>query len=136
VGFVDEEGRVHFAGRLLDRIRRRGENISAAELESIAMGHPEVAEAAAVGVPGEFGEHEVKLDVAPTTADFDVPAYHAWLAERLPRYMVPMYIELHDELPKSSSAKIQKHKLTEGGADRPGVHVFDPRAVSDVPRTP
>jgi crotonobetaine/carnitine-CoA ligase len=129
VGFVDEEGRVHFAGRLQDRIRRRGENISAAELESIAMGHPEVAEAAAVGVPGEFGEHEVKLDVAPTVADFDVPAYHAWLAERLPRYMVPMYVELHDELPKSSSAKIQKHKLAEGGADRPGVHVFDPRAV-------
>ena len=42
--------------------------------------------------------------------------------------MVPMYIELHDELPKSSSAKIQKHKLTEGGVDRPGIHVFDPRA--------
>jgi hypothetical protein len=42
--------------------------------------------------------------------------------------MVPMYIELHDELPKSASAKIQKHKLSEGGADRPGVHVFDPRA--------
>ncbi len=136
VGFVDEEGHVHFAGRLQDRIRRRGENISAAELESIAMGHPEVAEAAAVGVPGEFGEHEVKLDVAPTTEDFDVPAYHAWLAERLPRFMVPMYIELHEELPKSSSAKIQKHKLAEGGADRPGVHVFDPRAVSAGPRTP
>jgi carnitine-CoA ligase len=128
VGFVDEEGRVHFAGRLQDRIRRRGENISAAELESIAMGHPQVVEAAAVGVPGEFGEHEVKLDVATTTADFDVTDYHAWLAERLPRFMVPMYIELHDELPKSSSAKIQKHKLTEGGIERPGIHVFDPRA--------
>jgi crotonobetaine/carnitine-CoA ligase len=134
VGFVDEEGRVHFAGRLQDRIRRRGENISAAELESIAMGHPQVTEAAAVAVPGEFGEHEVKLDVA-TLGDFDVEAYHAWLQERLPRFMVPMYIELHDELPKSASAKIQKHKLSEGGAERPGVHVFDPRAVS-ARRTP
>jgi crotonobetaine/carnitine-CoA ligase len=136
IGFVDEEGRVHFAGRLQDRIRRRGENISAAELESIAMGHPQVTEAAAVAVPGEFGEHEVKLDVATTTEDFDVAAYHAWLQERLPKFMVPMYIELHDELPKSASAKIQKHKLTEGGVDRPGVHVFDPRALSAARRTP
>jgi crotonobetaine/carnitine-CoA ligase len=128
VGFVDEEGRVHFAGRLQDRIRRRGENISAAELESIAMGHPAITEAAAVGVPGEFGEHEVKLDVAATDPDLDVAAYHGWLVERLPRFMVPMYIEVHDELPKSASAKIQKHKLIEGGLDRPGVHVFDPRA--------
>lgn len=135
VGYVDEEGRVHFAGRLQDRIRRRGENISAAELESIAMAHPEVTEAAAVGVPGEFGEHEVKLDVA-TTGGLDVGAYHAWLAERLPRYMVPMYIEVHDELPKSASAKIQKHKLVEAGVDRPEVHVFDPRAATAGSRTP
>lgn len=137
VGYVDEQGRVHFAGRLQDRIRRRGENISAAELESIAMGHPAVTEAAAIGVPGEFGEHEVKLDVAVTDEGFDVAEYHAWLRERLPRYMVPMYVEVHAELPKSASAKIQKHKLLEAGLDRPEVHVFDPRAVTaGAPRTP
>ena len=130
VGFVDERGLVHYAGRVQDRIRRRGENISAAELESIAMTHPQITEAAAVGVPGEFGEHEVKLDVATTGEELDVAAYHAWLAERLPKFMVPMYVEIHDELPKSSSAKVQKHLLVEGGVDRPGVHVFDPRAVA------
>ena len=130
VGFVDELGLVHYAGRVQDRIRRRGENISAAELESIAMTHPQITEAAAVGVPGEFGEHEVKLDVATTGEELDVAAYHAWLAERLPKFMVPMYVEIHDELPKSSSAKVQKHLLVEGGVDRPGVHVFDPRAVA------
>ncbi|MEV5848570.1 AMP-binding protein [Streptomyces sp. NPDC051985] len=127
LGFVDEEGRVHYAGRVQDRIRRRGENISAAELEAIALGHPAVVEAAAVGVPGEFGEDEVKLDVAATGGDLDVPAFHAWFAERVPRYMVPLYIEVHDELPKSTSAKIQKHKLVEAGVDRPAVHVFHPR---------
>ncbi len=130
VGFVDERGLVHYAGRVQDRIRRRGENISAAELESIAMTHPQITEAAAVGVPGEFGEHEVKLDVATTGEELDVAAYHAWLVDRLPKFMVPMYIEIHDELPKSSSAKIQKHLLVEGGLDRPGIHVFDPRAVA------
>ena len=69
VGFVDEEGRVHFSGRSQDRIRRRGENISAAELEFIAAAHEEVVECAAYGVPGELGEHEVKLDVYPRARD-------------------------------------------------------------------
>ena len=127
VGFVDEEGRVHFSGRLQDRIRRRGENISAAELEFIALGHPEVVEAAAFGVPGEFGEHEVKLDVVPARRRLRRRARTTrWLTEQLPRYMVPRYIELHDELPKSPSEKVQKHKLTEAGVDRPEVLTFEP----------
>jgi crotonobetaine/carnitine-CoA ligase len=128
LGFVDEEGRVHYHGRLQDRIRRRGENISAAELEFIALGHEAIVEAAAFGVPGEFGEQEVKLDIASTDPDLDVDAYHDWLQERLPRYMVPLYLEVHAELPKSPSAKVQKNKLADAGLDRPEVHVFDPRA--------
>jgi crotonobetaine/carnitine-CoA ligase len=130
LGFVDDAGRVHYHGRLQDRIRRRGENISAAELEFIALGHEAIVEAAAFGVPGEFGEQEVKLDVASTDPGLDVVAFHAWLQERLPRYMVPLYLEVHDELPKSPSAKVQKNKLADAGLDRPEVHVFDPRARS------
>src|SRR4051794_393049 len=127
VGFVDEDGRVHFSGRAQDRIRRRGENISAAQLEFIAATHDEIVEGAAIGVPGELGEHEVKLDVFARDASFDVHAYHRWLAERLPRYMVPRYIEVHpDELPKTPSQKVQKYKLAEAGLDRPEVTVFEP----------
>ncbi|QEC50545.1 AMP-binding protein [Baekduia soli] len=126
VGIIDEEGRVHYRGRVQDRIRRRGENISAAELEFIASGHEAIVEAAAYGVPGEFGEHEVKLDVVSCVADLDPAAYHAWLTEQLPRYMVPRYLELLPELPKSPSEKVQKHKLAEAGVDRPGVLVFEP----------
>ncbi len=128
VGMVDERGLVHYRGRLQDRIRRRGENISAAELEFIAMSHPSIVEAAAIGVPGEFGEHEVKLDVVPVEGDFDPHAYHAWLEEQLPRYMVPRYLELQSELPKSASAKVQKHLLVAAGFDRPEVLVFEPAA--------
>jgi crotonobetaine/carnitine-CoA ligase len=127
VGFVDPEGRVHFSGRSQDRIRRRGENISSAELEFIAASHEEVLECAAYGVPGELGEHEVKLDVFPRSGDFDVHAYHRWLAEKLPRYMVPRYIEVFaEELPKTPSQKIQKFKLAEAGVDRPAVIEFEP----------
>ena len=68
LGYHDEEGRLHYAGRRQDRIRRRGENVSAAELEFIALGHADVLEAAAFGVPGELGEHEIKLDVVAARA--------------------------------------------------------------------
>jgi crotonobetaine/carnitine-CoA ligase len=127
VGYVDADGRVHFSGRSQDRIRRRGENISAVELEFIAAQHDEVVECAAYGVPGELGEHEVKLDVYARSVEFDVRAYHGWLEERLPRYMVPRYIELHaGELPKTPSQKVQKFKLAEAGVARPEVFEFTP----------
>jgi crotonobetaine/carnitine-CoA ligase len=127
VGYVDDDGRVHFSGRSQDRIRRRGENISAVELEFIAAQHAEVVECAAYGVPGELGEHEVKLDVYARSGEFDVRAYHGWLEERLPRYMVPRYIELHaGELPKTPSQKVQKFKLAEAGVARPEVFEFTP----------
>jgi crotonobetaine/carnitine-CoA ligase len=128
LGWVDDEGRVHYSGRTYDRIRRRGENVSATELEFIALGHPAIVEAAAFGVPGEFGEHEIKLDVASADPDLDLREYHAWLEERLPRYMVPRYLEFHAELPKSPSEKVQKHKLIEAPLDRPEVLVFEPVA--------
>jgi crotonobetaine/carnitine-CoA ligase len=126
VGTVDAQGRVHYRGRLQDRIRRRGENISAAELEFIALSHPAIVEAAAFGVPGEFGEHEVKLDVVSADPDLDLRDYHAWLTEKLPRFMVPRYLELRDVLPKSPSEKVQKHRLIEASLDRPEVLTFEP----------
>jgi crotonobetaine/carnitine-CoA ligase len=126
LGSIDEQGRVHYRGRLQDRIRRRGENISATELEFIAMRHEAIVEAAAFGVPGEFGEHEVKLDIVSTGADLDLQDFHGWLVQRLPRFMVPRYLELRPELPKSASAKIQKHLLASATLDRPEVIVFEP----------
>jgi crotonobetaine/carnitine-CoA ligase len=118
---------VHFSGRSQDRIRRRGENISATELEFIAAQHEEIVECAAYGVPGELGEHEVKLDVYPRDDTFDVRAYHRWLEEKLPRYMVPRFIEVFSaELPKTASQKIQKFKLAEAGVNRPEVIEFVP----------
>ena len=59
----DEQGLLHYRSRTQDRIRRRGENVSAPELEWVALTHPEVVEAAAYGVPSELGEEDVKLDV-------------------------------------------------------------------------
>jgi len=75
---------------------------------------------------GELGEHEVKLDVVSCSRGFDLQEYHAWLRDELPRHMVPRYLELLPELPKSASTKVQKHKLAAAGIDRREVLAFEP----------
>jgi crotonobetaine/carnitine-CoA ligase len=125
LGYYDDAGRVHFVMRNQDSIRRRGENISAVELENVARTHPDVVDAAAYAVPAELGEHEVKLDVV--TADGLTPdALHAWLRDQLPRYMVPRYLERRAELPRTPSQRVEKYKLAADGLGRPEVHEYAP----------
>jgi len=126
LGFVDDEGRVHYRGRRQDRIRRRGENVSASELEFVALRHEDVIEAAAYGVPGELGEHEIKLDVILRDGAGPLAELHAWLAEQLPRYMVPLYLERRSGFPKTPSERVEKYKLAAEPLDRAEVEVFEP----------
>jgi crotonobetaine/carnitine-CoA ligase len=116
-GAYDEDGLLYYRGRMQDRLRRRGENVSAFELELVANGHPDVIEAAAYGIPGEFGEHDIKLDCVVRN-DLDAADLHAWLRENLPRYMVPRYLELCESLPKTPSMRIEKYKLAARPLDR------------------
>ena len=120
VATYDEDGCLHYRGRMQERIRRRGENVSALELELVALRHPQVLEAAAFAVPGEFGEDDVKLDVV-LKDDLDLAELHAWLVENLPRFMVPRYVERREAFPKTPSERVEKYKLAEEGAERPGV---------------
>jgi crotonobetaine/carnitine-CoA ligase len=118
----DDEGILHFRSRKQDRIRRRGENVSAAELEWVVMKHECVLDAAAYGVASPLGEEDVKLDVVlrePITLD----DLHAWLTENLPRFMVPRYLEVRESFPKTPSERIEKYKLTADPVDR--AEVFD-----------
>lgn len=64
LGYVDERGHLRFLGRMKEMIRRRGENVSDFEVEEALGLHPAVAEAAAVGIPSELGEEDVKVYVA------------------------------------------------------------------------
>jgi crotonobetaine/carnitine-CoA ligase len=125
LAYVDEDGRIHFKGRKQDRIRRRGENVSASELEFVALQHREIVEAAAYGVPGEFGEHEIKLDLV-CSGDIDLYQVHAWLEERLPRFMVPRYLERCESFPKTPSERIEKYQLAARPLERHEVLVFEP----------
>lgn len=120
----DEDGLVHFHGRLQERIRRRGENISASELEFVVLDHPDVLEAAAYGVPSPLGEEDVKLDVVVRGA-FDPDRFEGWLADNLPRFMIPRYLEVRDSFPKTPSERVQKHHLKQEGVERPEVRDTD-----------
>src|SRR5882757_8428570 len=92
-----------FLGRKKEVIRRRGENLSPAEVEAALERHPDVVEAAVVGVPSELSEEDVKAFVVVTPGGSpDLAAVHAFAREQLAAYKVPRYIEVVDELPHTA----------------------------------
>jgi crotonobetaine/carnitine-CoA ligase len=126
LGYYDEQGMIHFVMRNQDAIRRRGENISAVELENVARQHPQVIDAAAYAVPSELGEHEVKLDLIATDELGSLDDLHRWLSSNLPRFMVPRYLELREDFPRTTSQRVEKYKLAGRPLDRPDVREFAP----------
>lgn len=109
---MDEDGYFYFVDRKKDAIRRRGENISSYEVESVFNRHAGVLECAAVAVPSEFGEDEVKV-VVVRRAGHSVTAEELWAFcdDAMPKFWVPRYIEFRDALPKTANQKIQKYRL-------------------------
>jgi carnitine-CoA ligase len=120
-GRLDADGYLYFADRKKEAIRRRGENISAYEVETVLCRHPAVAEAAAVPVPSELGEDDVMAYVvAAPDAAIDHPELIRFCAEHMAYYMVPRYLEVIDALPKTPSEKIEKYKLAVSARERLG----------------
>lgn len=113
---IDADGYYYFRGRLKDFIRRRGENISAFEIEREALAHPAVREAAAVGIPSSLGEEEIKLCVVPHSGQALDPAELArHLRPRLAPFMRPRYIQVRADFPRTATQRIQKFRLVEEG---------------------
>lgn len=115
LAWKDADGYYHFVDRLGDRIRRRAENISSYEIEVAAMQHASVRECAAVGVASEFASDDDVLLVVVPEADFDPRALLAHLAQVLPHFMVPRYIDTLDDLPRTPTNKVRKAALRQRG---------------------
>jgi len=109
----DEDGWFYLVDRMKDAIRRRGENISSFEVESIVSQHPEVVECAAVAAPAELGEDEVRVVIIARDPDrFDPAELLGWLESRMPRYMWPRYVDVVEDLPRNeSTGRIKKHEI-------------------------
>jgi crotonobetaine/carnitine-CoA ligase len=115
-GFTrDESGNYYFVDRIKDAIRRRGENISSFEVESAVNEHPAVAESAVIGVPSELSEDEVKVIVVLHPGVALLPEeLITFLVPRMPRFMIPRYVEFVEELIKTDSTqRTQKFALRE-----------------------
>jgi carnitine-CoA ligase len=103
LGFLDEEGFLYFKGREVHWLRRRGENISAYEVEQIIARYPGVAEAIVVGVPSELGEEEVKVFITlQPDATIEPSQLIVWCMERMAAFKTPRYVEFIDSFPRSS----------------------------------
>jgi crotonobetaine/carnitine-CoA ligase len=111
----DEDGDLFFLDRSRDVIRRRSENISSLEIEAEARQHPQVQDAAALGVDTPDGE-EVMLVVAPMKGgSVDPLDLTQFLLGRLPHFMVPRFVRVVTELPKTQTNRVQKSELRSQG---------------------
>jgi carnitine-CoA ligase len=104
-----------FVARRKEVIRRRGENLAPAEVEAALADHPDVAEAAVVGVPSELSEEEVKAFVVLRDgARVEPRDLRDHAAGRLTRFKVPRYVEVVGELPHTPTGRVAKHRLPAG----------------------
>lgn len=110
--YADERGYLFFFDRRKDMIKRAGENISTVEVESALLDHPEILEAAVIGVPDPIRDEAVKAFVvlAPGSA-LSTPAMQEFCRTRLASFKVPSVVEVLDELPRTSIGKIEKKRL-------------------------
>ena len=112
---VNADGTYTFVSRIKEVLRRRGENLSPVEVQDVLEAHPDVAEAAVVGVPSELSEEEIKAFVVPAPgATVDLAALRVFAGERLAAFKVPRYWQVVAELPRTPTQRIAKHRLPTG----------------------
>ncbi|KAA1379901.1 AMP-binding protein [Aeromicrobium fastidiosum] len=112
LGRIRPSGQVQFVDRKKDSMRRRGENISSAEVEGAILRHPKVADVAVHGVPSELTEEDVKACIILKPGVEVTPEeLFAFFQSSMPYYAVPRYVELFDDLPRSAVGRVTKAVL-------------------------
>jgi crotonobetaine/carnitine-CoA ligase len=127
----DEDGFYYFRDRKKDAIRRRGENVSSWEVEQVLREHPAVAEAAALPYPSPLGEDDVRVVVSLRDgARLTPPELVEFCMSRMPDFMVPRYVEVRDELPRTPTGRIEKYRLRSEGLAEDCYDRGDPREAA------
>jgi crotonobetaine/carnitine-CoA ligase len=112
----DEDGYFRFIDRLHDAIRRRGENVSAWEVEQVLLAHPAVAAAAVIGVRSDLGEDDVMACVVPKPGErLDPTELIRFCEPSLAYFAIPRYVDVVEELPLTENGKVRKFLLRERG---------------------
>jgi len=104
---MDEDGFLYFVGRRDTMIKSSGFRISPSEVEEVLFQTGKLRGAAVIGLPDEIVGQAIKAFVVPSNGEpLDTEALLAHCAEKMPRYMIPKYVEVLNELPKTSSGKV------------------------------
>lgn len=112
---VDGDDTYTFVARKKEVLRRRGQNMSPAEIEDAIANHPDVLEVAVVAVPSELTEDEVKaFVVAAAGCQLDFADLHEWTAAQLSAFKVPRFWQAVDRLPRTPTERVAKHRLPQG----------------------
>ncbi len=118
LAFTDPEGFVNISGRTKDLIIRGGMNIAPLEIDTVLLGHPDILDAAAVGVPHEIYGEEVVCYVVPKSADLTEISIRRHCEQHLPMPKMPKQIMIVASLPKNDRGKVLRDKLREDWAAR------------------
>ncbi len=114
VGFLDEEGFLHITGRMKDLIIRGGVNVAPAEIDNVLMQHPDIAEAATVGVPDPiYGEEVVSYVVRKQGRGLATESLLDHCHIKLPDFKMPKEIIFVNSIPKNERGKIERNGLIE-----------------------
>jgi carnitine-CoA ligase len=112
LGYQDEDGFFFYSGRKKDSLRRRGENVSAWEVERVINAHPAVEESAVVGVASEMGEQDIRAFVKLAPGETLAPlALMHWCERDLAYYQLPRYLDFVDDFPRGPTQRIRKSDL-------------------------
>jgi crotonobetaine/carnitine-CoA ligase len=108
----DADGYFWFVARKKDIIRKRGENISGAELDRVVESHPQVLQAAAIPVPDALGEDEILIAVVPKAGARVTPHEVAdWCRQHLAAIKVPRYVVIVESLPLTPTHRVAKYQM-------------------------
>lgn len=112
MGLIDDQGCLRFMARIKDYLRVGGENVSTRVVENTLRLHPTVAEVAVVGVRNELGHDELVAHlVLRPGAQLDPAGFFAFCNREMPYFMVPRFLVVQQELPKTATLRIEKYKL-------------------------
>lgn len=112
---VDSDGYMFIVDRLKDVIVTGGENVHSKEVEDVLMAHPDIVEAAVIGRPHkDWGETVTAVVVLKKNTTLTLEGLRDWMAPKIARYKIPRLLEIEDELPRTASGKVQKHRLRSG----------------------
>jgi long-chain acyl-CoA synthetase len=111
VAVISEDGYLKIVDRKKDMIIVSGFNVYPNEVEDEIVAHPDVVEAAAIGIPDPVSSETVKIFVVSSNENLTAADVKEWARTRLTAYKVPKHVEFRDELPKTNVGKILRREL-------------------------